>query len=85
MDPDNYRRQFIINAVPSFGDVVCSDISLTDLPIDVSPKLYEELCKEIHRHPIRGRATFRCTIMEDGLSVDRIDSVRPIPQPLLTM
>lgn len=75
MDPDNYGRQFIINAVPTFGDVVNCDIKLMDVPLDVSPKIYEEICQKITSFTIRGTASFRCTVNSDGLALDKIDSV----------
>ena len=86
MDPDNSRRQFIINAVPSFGDVLGNDINIIDLPTDVSSSLYAEIHSKLCTLPLPRASTFRCTVADDGIVLDKIEhSYRQQPTIQLCM
>ncbi|HRE56274.1 MAG TPA: hypothetical protein PLW09_00515 [Candidatus Kapabacteria bacterium] len=73
MDPDNSSRQFIINAVPSFGDVLGNDINIIDLPNDISVSVYEQIHSKLCTLPLPRASAFRCTIDVDGVVLDKIE------------
>jgi hypothetical protein len=73
MDPENSSRQFIINAVPSFGDVLGNDINIIDLPHDISMSVYDEIHTKLCTLPIPRASAFRCTIDVDGIVLDKIE------------